>query len=358
LTAVAAVAAAAALGSVRASAEPALPVLAPSALLVKAQQVRVGSFSGEVRSTAKLGLPALPAAAGVDWTSLAAGTQTLRVYVDGPGRQRVDLLGPLAQVSVVRSDRDLWTWSSSTRRVTHASVPGTGGWGDAGPGRPPLASGQQPATPQQIADRVLAAITPTTSVSVGRAASVAGRSAYQLELRPRDRATLVGSVKVYVDSRTGMALRTVITPRGSREPAVDIGFTALTLAAPSPSIFAFRPPTGASVTELPTASDRQSGPDASDPPQVLGAGWTAVVTATAPKDTGAVTGPDAPAGEPAALVDGLRNAAKPVAGRFGTGRLLSTRLLTVLMTDDGRTFAGAVTPAELLRQANLAGPRR
>ena len=38
-------------------------------------------------------------------------------------------------------------------------------------------------------------------------------------------------------------------------------------------------------------------------------------------------------------------------GAFGTGKLLRTRLLSVLQTDDGRVFVGAVTPAELLRVA-------
>ena len=74
-------------------------------------------------------------------------------------------------------------------------------------------------------------------------------------------------------------------------------------------------------------------PDVSMLPQLLGEGWgTAVVM------TGAEV-PDEP------LLDQLT---EPVEG----GRMLSTALLSVLLTDDGRVLAGAVTPEHLL---DLAG---
>ncbi len=355
---VAAVASVGAVGPLSAAAEPALPALSAADLLVKAQQARVGSLSGQVRSTASLGLPALPTTSTADWASLAAGTHTLRVYADGPQRQRVDLLGSLAQASVVRSGRDLWTWSSSTRRVTRTALPdpaarpdGPGGVGEAtdDPGRTPM-------TPQEVADRTLAAVTPTTRVSVGRAASVAGRDAYLLELRPQEPASLVGTVKMYVDATTGLTLRAVVTPRGSSEPAVDVGFTSLTLTPPPARTFAFRPPVGSEVEELPPPAGRARPVGVG--PQALGAGWTAVVVTAAPDDVDDPSPSDETADDLPTLIGALRGAGEPVTGRFGTGRLLSTRLLTVLQTDDGRIFAGVVTRAELLRQADLAGAVR
>ncbi len=36
-----------------------------------------------------------------------------------------------------------------------------------------------------------------------------------------------------------------------------------------------------------------------------------------------------------------------VSGDWGSGRLLSTHLLTVLLTDDGRVLVGAVDPATI-----------
>jgi hypothetical protein len=50
----------------------------------------------------------------------------------------------------------------------------------------------------------------------------------------------------------------------------------------------------------------------------------------------------------------LLNAATPVRGAFGNGRMLRTALVSGLLTDDGRLYVGAVTPAAL--QAAAAQP--
>ena len=46
----------------------------------------------------------------------------------------------------------------------------------------------------------------------------------------------------------------------------------------------------------------------------------------------------------------LTKAMTPVSGACGTGQLLKTKLVSVLLLDDGRLLVGAVTPA-LLEQA-------
>ncbi|GAB3596653.1 outer membrane lipoprotein carrier protein LolA [Angustibacter peucedani] len=350
--------------SARAStAAPDLPAVSAHDLLVKAQQARVTQLSGTVRSTTSLGLPALPTGGAANWSSLVAGTQTLRVYGDGPQRQRVDLMGDLTQASVVHDGRTVWTWSSATRKVTRATLPDVPATADGAnrPSRPPGSPADEvPLTPQQAADRVLAAITPSTTVTVGRAATVAGRDAYDLRLVPKDAASLVGRVDLYLDARTGMALRTVVVPRGSSVPAVDVGFTSLRLSAPAASTFRFTPPPGAAVRNLtlptPTAGDRPRGklhevgrPDV----RTYGSGWATVLQTTLP-DAASSAGSVAAQGDAAGPLGAVLRAAQPVKGAFGSGKLLRTRLLTVLQTDDGRVFVGSVTPAELLRVAGTA----
>ncbi len=335
-----------------AAATPDLPAITAQDLLVKVQTAKVQALSGTVRSTTALGLPALPRQGGVDWTSLLAGTQTLRVYADGASRQRVDLLGDLTQASVVHDGRTLWTWNSATRQVTRTTLPAAAGRVGSTPSSPRDLSSLAPLTPQDAAQRALAAVTPTTRVSVGRAASVAGRDAYDLRLQPRQAASLVGSVDVFVDASTGLVLRTVVTPRGGGDPAVDIGFTRLTLAAPPASAFRFSPPPGASVRDLtlPSRKPAQGSPSAHQAPQVrtFGTGWTTVVETSVPKtSTPPGKGPDANGG----LADLVLRAAKPVPGG---GRLLSTRLVSVLLTGQGQLYVGAVTPEELMRQAEVA----
>src|SRR4051794_33542181 len=144
-----------------------LPAISARDLLVKAQQSQVSELSGTVRSSVALGLPALPSQSGADWSSLVAGTRTLRVFAHGPSQQRVDLLGDLTQASVVHDGRTLWTWSSTTRQVTRTTLPEAAS-SEPGAAREP-AVGQDdalPRTPQEAADRALAAVTPSTGVSI------------------------------------------------------------------------------------------------------------------------------------------------------------------------------------------------
>ena len=88
------------------------------------------------------------------------------------------------------------------------------------------------------------------------------------------------------------------------------------------------------LTSTPTAlgSDRQSSVK----------GWTAVlvvpeVTLPAPDEEG--------------VLDALLGDASTVSGPYGSGRLLETELLSVLLLDDGRLLAGAVEPDVLTEVA-------
>ncbi|HEX3003947.1 MAG TPA: hypothetical protein VHO27_07035 [Angustibacter sp.] len=346
------------------TARPDLPQLTARDLLVKVQTAKVSALSGTVRSTTDLGVPALPQRGGLDWSSLLTGTQTLRVYLDGPQRQRVDLVGTLTQASVVHDDSTLWTWNSTTRTVTRTALPPSGGarapqaLPDV-PGSSNHLATRMPLTPQQAAEQALAAVSPTTKVSVGRSASVAGRDAYDLRLQPKDTASLVGSVDVYVDARTGLVLRTVVTPRSGGAAAVDIGFTRLSLTAPAASTFRFSPPPGSSVRDVPLPTKPHAGPTATDQPsvQTFGTGWTTVVRTTAPSATTSPT-PSAGSQESADPLAGvLLRASTPVpADRLpGGGRLLTTRLVSVLLTHDGHLYVGAVTPDQLIRTARANG---
>jgi hypothetical protein len=47
-------------------------------------------------------------------------------------------------------------------------------------------------------------------------------------------------------------------------------------------------------------------------------------------------------------------ASKPVRGTWGSGRLLQTTLLSVLVTSKGQILAGAVTPSVLYADAAAA----
>lgn len=325
-----------------ASAEPALPSRSAAQLLADVAGSKVNALSGTVVQTARLGLPELPAqaSAGASPLALISGSHTLKVWLDGPQRQRVALIGQLTEYDVVRNGRDAWTYTSESNKVTHAVLPAAAsGATGSGPGDP-----RAYATPGAAADAALKAVAPTTVVTVDRTARVAGRPAYQLVLRPRDQQSLVTSVRIAVDSATKTPLRVQVW--GSRDrvkPALEVGFTDVSFRRPAASLFTFSPPAGATVRELkiPAEHGKAKGkrPSAGGP-EVVGTGWTAVAVfrggSMADRSDGT-----AGASENGAL---LQKLTKPVAG----GRMLSTALISVLVTPDGRTLVGAVSPERLL----------
>jgi hypothetical protein len=66
---------------------------------------------------------------------------------------------------------------------------------------------------------------------------------------------------------------------------------------------------------------------------------------------GSSASPEGSSDEGPAQLDGVLQAllrsSTPVSGAYGSGRLLRTALVSVLMLDDGRVFVGAVTPTLL-----------
>jgi hypothetical protein len=149
--------------------------------------------------------------------------------------------------------------------------------------------------------------------------------------------SLVAGVTIAVDGETGFPLGVTVTARDQSEPALQAQYTDISFAEPDPALFDFSAPAGATVEketlEVPadhgtTHARPGHGVGATPPGEVLGEGWATVVVVPD------VDVPDDP------MLDELTD---PVAG----GRLLSTTLLSVLLTDDGRLLVGAVTPSHL-----------
>jgi outer membrane lipoprotein-sorting protein len=346
-------------GLISANAGSALPQRTASQLLVDVQNARLDGLSGTIVQNADLGLPELPGIGGSgssDLTSLVSGSHTLRLWYRDPNHVRLSLLGTLGESDVVRNGTDLWTWSSKDKSATHRTVPASKV--DA-PGS--LAS-VSPVTPQQAADAALKALSPSTDVSTDGTATVAGRSAYELVLQPKDSSSLVDSVRIAVDGKTHIPTRVQVYAKGQDKPSFEVGFTKFDPATPEASVFGFNPPPGTKVTEsgsdsaLKSPTDKsRSGPEpgrdsgraSGREPKVVGSGWTSVLVVKVPADTGSKT--DTGAGSLAQALKAL----PAVSGSWGSGHLLQGTLFSALLTDDGRLVVGAVAPDALY--AALAG---
>jgi outer membrane lipoprotein-sorting protein len=319
-----------------------LPERSPAEVLAMVAEHPDTSFSGTVEQASDLGLPAPPkeglnavpkASEALEWLS---GSHTVRIFVDGPAKARVQVLDQLAERDVIVNGSDAWLYDSREKSALHATLP-------SGSDGSHWLRGSS-FNPVELANRLLNRLDPSTEVALGSNVKVAGRASYNLVLTPRTPDTLVGSVSVAVDGETGMPLSFSVLARGQGDPAISVAFTKLSLDTPKAALFDFAPPPGTDVTEHPASGKPLSKtPDAADAPApiitadpiIIGSDWATVVELP-------------PASAPAELLT------SPLFAQLTTavdrGRLLSTSLVNVMITDDGRIFAGAV-PAHVLQAA-------
>jgi outer membrane lipoprotein-sorting protein len=324
-----------------------LPAKTPEQIIALAAGNTVEALSGTVQQTSDLGLPKLPSdqqsggqgqAGAANLLELLTGSHTARVYVDGPQKARVQVLDQLAERDMVRNGSSVWVYDSARNEATHLRLPAGAAEHHAGKAGDRGLSGQA-LTPDAVAQRFLAMVGPSTQVTSGSSAKVAGRSAYELVLTPKPGTTksdtLIREVSIDVDSATGLPLAVRVQARGQAKPAFSVAYTDLTLKAPDASVFKFTPPAGAKVTERTLPADhgkadrRASGGmlPAQNRPQVVGDGWDAVMVAQAGVSPSMLTSNPL-----------FAQMTKPVTG----GRLLHTSLINVLIKDDGTVLAGSV----------------
>lgn len=326
----------------RAVAEPALPPLTAEQLLVDLQNSKVDTFSGTVQTRADLGLPALPLGDS-EVAALASGTHTIRVWQSGEEKSRVALLADGAETAVIRNGDDVWHWSSKDRTAKHTVLPEH----EVRPGAGATAAAR---TPQEAAREMLAHIEPTTAVTVSQTARVAGRDAYELVLDPTSPDTLVAKIAIAVDSETKAPLRVEAWAVGKNQPALSVGFTSVDFSAPDDTVFAFQPPAGVAVEQVaPKTKDRAEGEAADKPataePVTVGDGWDRVTIARLPErpaTTDEQSATDPRHGDATAQWEQTLASLPTVQGPWGTGRVLTSALVTVVLTDDGRVAVGMV----------------
>ncbi|GGQ59744.1 LolA family protein [Couchioplanes azureus] len=358
----------AAAGTMVATADPTLPERSAAQLLVDVQNAKVDGLSGTIVQTADLGLPALPGITGgagsnADLMKLVAGSNTARVWYAGQDKVRLAVLGTLGETDVIRNGSDVWVWRSAGGSATHYKIPAEAGGHEKR--TPPLGV---PSTPQEAADAALAAIDPSTEVSTTGAAKVAGRDAYELVLKPRDTASLVGQVRLAIDAEHHIPLGVDVYARNANDPAVRIAFQQVSFATPDAEQFTFNPPPGTKVDtadeselrkqaekagkEAEKAAREHAGkPEAPEGTKVVGKGWASVLVAKLPTGDGKA-GEGAPQlGEGAAQLEAVAGVLPKVSGAWGSGRLLQSALFSALLTDDGRVLVGAVAPEKLYEAA-------
>lgn len=384
--------------------DPDLPEISAEELIAKIAESDVEQFSGTVETSTDFGLPGgsleglmsggAPTSESGDvdpaskLRSLLTGEHTVKVAVDGADKQRAGIAGDAGEYTYVHNAGTVWGYDSAAKTAYKGTAPKGDERGGDLPGD---AKGMEEANPQQLAKELLATLEDTTSVSVSGTTSVADRDAYQLSLKPRDAPdSTIEDLRIAVDAENGVPLKITLNAASGGDPIGELGFSDVDFSKPDASTFDFTPPRGTKIVEdsdlekemgkpnldqlpgldgipglegldgldglegldgLDKGEGAKSGVTDPENVEVLGKGWSSVLAVKTEGGSDAESGERGPsdAGQMGKLLDAFRDR---VEGDFGTGRVVSTKVVNVLLTDDGSVYVGAVTKEGLVKAAN------
>jgi hypothetical protein len=280
----------------------------------------------------------------------------------------------MGESDFVLNGNTAWLWQSNTDSVTKFVLPAEHATAPK-PMRAKPAHPRTPLTPQQAARQALAMVGPSTRVTTESNVRVAGQAAYQLVVAPRSSQSLIGKITIALDAQhLSVPLRVQVFARGATSPAIQIAYTSISFVTPAAANFHFTPPPGAKVHTTSGGLTGWTGYPPMQAPQakqagqfrVIGKNWlsVAVLPASALSELAGQGNAAAVAGQAARSASGgggsvsgsevfgaLLKSAHPVHGAWGSGRLLHTSLLSVLITSTGHMLVGAVNPSVLYAAA-------
>jgi outer membrane lipoprotein-sorting protein len=380
-----------------------LPDLTPQQLMLL-MDGEVTGFSGTIIKTSDLGLPPLEMSSMMDEEMIAemeekmpegfedfipslieqnaltqaveliAGTHKIRVYASEVG-MRVQILDMMSQRDLIINQNEFWSYDARNATAITGSFDFEVSESDKAEMKAELQEQLDDyaaqiqldiSNPEAVADYLMAQIGETTDVSVGKDHMLAGRTAYQLIAQPNADKSLIESVVISVDSETGMALDVKVYSIEQETPAFHVGFESISFETPDASMFSFTPPPGTTVETMEVPAELEAQLEAykaeyeakgytnednaamraelearyadQPKPAMIGEGWESVIYLPAmPQDV------------PMDLMENelFGDLMIQVAG----GKVFSTPVLNVLVTDAGAVYAGAVTIEFLLEVA-------
>ena len=364
-----------------------LPDLTPEELMVMMQQAQPVEFSGTVLKTSNLGLPALELSsmlseseieqmrektpeelasfvpdviennALTEAMELIAGEHRIRVYVGETG-VRSQIMDPMAQRDFIASGNTVWVYDSREQTAAYAEIDEAQARASKDEAMLRLDGyaaeiGLDLTNPQAVAEYAMAQVGDSSEISVGTDHYHAGRTAYELIITPNSDVSLIASIVISIDSEFGIPLAVTVNSTEQSEPAMQIGFESISFQDQDESLFSFTPPAGTTVTNLnelgaqakdmemfmseEEMAELEAKTAAKPEPTMIGDSWDSVIHMPA-SDSGKLD----------MLSEGL---IAELMSDVDGGKVFSTPVMNVLVTDSGDIYAGAVTVAHLLAVA-------
>jgi hypothetical protein len=339
-----------------ASAQPALPAKTPEQLLAQlaGEHQAPPPLTGTITESVSLGLPKLPETGNPDSiTSLLTGSHTVNIWYAGPTRFRLSLPQSDSETDLYQEGSAAYLWQSTSNSVTkfvsHGKTPAS---------EPKTVT---PLTPQQAANEALAMLGKSTSVTVASNETVAGQATYTLVLSPKESGSLIGQVSISIDAKNNVPLQVQVYARGASTPAITVGFTSVSFTEPSAADLSFTPSATAKVTTVNSKPGTKANSDEGEGDAITwGSSWLTVAELpSSVLNQAANVGSDgnsgqgvggASAAEASAGLNALINDATPVHGAWGSGSIIKTSLVTILITGN-KVYLGAVDPSVLYAAA-------
>ncbi|MFH1833966.1 MAG: hypothetical protein ABH877_02990 [bacterium] len=242
----------------RAHGEPKLATITPAHLLENMVEHAgdVTTVSGDMSwKNDVLGLSMLSfgGQSSGDLTALL-GNGSGRVWIQD-GKVRFDIQGAAGDTIIVGDSAGVWVYTYASNTATEYTFParsktgdsqGSGAQGSEGTG---AAQSSQKAVTEPVAaiEGFIQQLAPHATLAVSDQVTVAGRDCYVLSMIPMAPNTVFGSVRVAVDGDTYLPLKLDLYAKGVAEPVLTAGFTSVSYSKVGENVFAFTPPTSATV---------------------------------------------------------------------------------------------------------------
>lgn len=334
----------------------ALPVhaadVSPSVLRARILASADHPYQGYAENDGSLDLPQLPQLGEV--SSLLSGSTMIRTWFAGPSQWRTDVVTDTGEQDMYQTAAGTTSWNFETGQITRVT------------GNPQVRLPQpNDFVPPQLALRLLHTAAPTDPVTSLAPRRVAGIAADGIEVTTQEPDTTIGRVDIWADPATGVPLEAAVYARGASAPVIATRFLDIQLTAPATSTVTFQPAPGLAISSVGT-SDINSLLDNRAffplPSTLDGQAQTASLKGYGAGVAGYGTGFSTFAvlflGDQvgASAYSAAAGAAAPVTFPNGTGELIQTPLLTVLLARSDRfgriyLLAGFVAPDPLIKAA-------
>jgi hypothetical protein len=307
-------------------------------------------YQGYAENDGGLDLPQLPQLGTV--SSLLSGSTMIRTWFAGPSQWRTDVVTDTGEQDMYQTTYGTTSWDFETGQVTEVI------------GDPQVRLPQaNDFVPPQLALRLLHTAASTDPVTSLPSRRIAGIAADGIEITPQATDTTIGRIDIWADPATGVPLEAAVYARGASVPVISTRFLDVELTAPATSTITFQPAAGLGISSV-TSSDIESLLDNRAffplPASLAGQAQSAALQGFG----GGAAGYGSGYGAFAVLALGDRvgdsafsaatSAAAPVKFTDGTGELIQTPLLTVLLArsnefDRVYLLAGFITPDPLVQ---------